>query len=225
MGKKCDTCAVRSIPTLWYAPNTLICTEYTVLYMHQIHCDMHQIHCDMHQIHWYAHCEYTLHQIHWYAPNAPNTHCDMHQIHMHQIHCDMTCTKYTVTCTKYTVICTKYTVCINSLFAKLHCDMHRLWYMHSLSCSPTSTFGTDNGAMQNELNPIVLHLCTQWHCLELSLNIHWFPIVSYSGELPALSLLLIFQLTRSIRDSETSIDFVQGPPGSSRERVKVFRDP
>ena len=27
-------------------------------------------------------------------------------------------------------------------------------------------------------------------------------------------------LTRSIRDSETSIDFVQGPPGSRRERVK-----
>ena len=28
-------------------------------------------------------------------------------------------------------------------------------------------------------------------------------------------------LTRSIRDSETSIDFVQGPPGSRRERVKA----
>ena len=60
--------------------------------------------------------------------------------------------------------------------------------------SPTSTFGTDNRAMQNDLNPIVLHLCTQWHCLELSINIHWIPIVGYSGELPALSLLLIFQL-------------------------------
>ena len=32
----------------------------------------------------------------------------------------------------------------------------------------------------------------------------------------ALNLLL----TRSIRDSGTSIDFVQGPPGSRRERVK-----
>ena len=58
------------------------------------------------------------------------------------------------------------------------------------ACSPSSTFGTDNGAMQNEL----LHLWTQWHCLELSVNIHWVPIVSYSGELPALSLILIFQL-------------------------------
>ena len=29
-------------------------------------------------------------------------------------------------------------------------------------------------------------------------------------------------LTRSIRDSETSIDFVQGPPGSRRERVKII---
>ena len=36
---------------------------------------------------------------------------------------------------------------------------------------PTLTFGTDNGAMQNELNPIVLHLWTQWHCLELRVNI------------------------------------------------------
>ena len=31
-----------------------------------------------------------------------------------------------------------------------------------------------------------------------------------------------FKLTRSIRDSETSIDFVQGPPGSRRERVNPF---
>ena len=59
---------------------------------------------------------------------------------------------------------------------------------------PNSTIGTDNRAIQNELNPIVLHLCTQWHCLELSVNIHWIPIVSYWGELPALSLLLIFKL-------------------------------
>ena len=28
-------------------------------------------------------------------------------------------------------------------------------------------------------------------------------------------------LTHSIRDSETFIDFVQGPPGSRRERVKI----
>ena len=31
-------------------------------------------------------------------------------------------------------------------------------------------------------------------------------------------------LTRSIRDSETSIDFVQGPPGSRRELVKGTRE-
>ena len=31
-----------------------------------------------------------------------------------------------------------------------------------------------------------------------------------------------FSLTRSIRDSETSIDFVQGPAGSRRERVKLY---
>ena len=29
-------------------------------------------------------------------------------------------------------------------------------------------------------------------------------------------------LTRSIRDSETSIDFVQGPPGARRERVNTI---
>ena len=60
--------------------------------------------------------------------------------------------------------------------------------------SPNSTFGTDNGAMQNGLNPIVLHLCTQLHCLEPRVNIHWIPIVGYWGELPALSVLLIVQL-------------------------------
>ena len=30
-------------------------------------------------------------------------------------------------------------------------------------------------------------------------------------------------LTRSTRDSETSIDFVQGPPGSRRERVNPLK--
>ena len=59
---------------------------------------------------------------------------------------------------------------------------------------PSLTFGTDIGVMQNELNPLVLHLWTQWHCLELSVNFHWIPIVSYTGEHPALSLLMIFQL-------------------------------
>ena len=29
-------------------------------------------------------------------------------------------------------------------------------------------------------------------------------------------------LTRSIRDSETSIDFVQGPPGSRSKQVKLL---
>ena len=29
-------------------------------------------------------------------------------------------------------------------------------------------------------------------------------------------------LTRSIQDSKTSIDFVQGPPGSHREQAKYF---
>ena len=35
-------------------------------------------------------------------------------------------------------------------------------------------------------------------------------------------MLLEIVLNRSIRDSETFIDFVQGPPGSRRERVKAF---
>ena len=36
-----------------------------------------------------------------------------------------------------------------------------------------------------------------------------------------LKVLVQYLLTRSIRDSVTSIDFVQGPPGSRRERVKT----
>ena len=61
---------------------------------------------------------------------------------------------------------------------------------------PSSTFGTDTGATQNELNPIVLHLWTQCLCLENSVlqTFTESPIVSYTGELPTLSLLLIFQL-------------------------------
>ena len=35
-----------------------------------------------------------------------------------------------------------------------------------------------------------------------------------------IQIFYIALLTRSIRDSETSTDFVQGPPGSRRERVK-----
>ena len=37
-------------------------------------------------------------------------------------------------------------------------------------------------------------------------------------------LALLSSLTRSIRNSETSIDFVQGTPGSRRERVKKELD-
>ena len=33
----------------------------------------------------------------------------------------------------------------------------------------------------------------------------------------------MLQLTHSIRDSETSIDFVQGPPGSRSEWVNVYK--
>ena len=58
--------------------------------------------------------------------------------------------------------------------------------------SPDLTFGTNRLAVHNELNPIVLHLLTQWHCLELSLKICRIPIVSYTDGLLALSLLLIF---------------------------------
>ena len=36
------------------------------------------------------------------------------------------------------------------------------------------------------------------------------------------SSLRLFFLTRSIRECETSIDFVHGPPGSRREWVKLF---
>ena len=65
------------------------------------------------------------------------------------------------------------------------------WHIRPLA---RLTFGTNTVAMHTELNPIVLHLWTQWHCLELSVNIHIIPIVNYTGELLALSLLLIFLL-------------------------------
>ena len=93
------------------------------------------------------------------------------------------------------------------IFTYLSC--YKVYYNHTHDmltlcshCSPFGsytrsqdwTFGTDTGTMQNELNPIVLHFWTQWHCLELSVIICWIPIVSNTYELPALSQLLIFQL-------------------------------
>ena len=55
-------------------------------------------------------------------------------------------------------------------------------------------FGHKHSAMHSELHPIVLYLWAQWHFLELIENIRKITIVNYTGELPALSLLLIFQL-------------------------------
>ena len=60
--------------------------------------------------------------------------------------------------------------------------------------SPDFTFGTNTLTTHTELNPIVLHLWTQWHCLELIVNMSRITIVICTGEPPALSLLLIFQL-------------------------------
>ena len=47
--------------------------------------------------------------------------------------------------------------------------------------------------LPSTFNPNVLHLWTQWHCLELIVNICRILIVNYTGELPTLSLLLIFK--------------------------------
>ena len=45
--------------------------------------------------------------------------------------------------------------------------------------SPDSTFGTNTVAMHTELNLIVLHLhiWTQWHCLELTVNVLQIPML------------------------------------------------
>ena len=60
--------------------------------------------------------------------------------------------------------------------------------------SPYLTFGTNTVATHTEINPIELHKWTQWHCRELIVNLCRIPIVSYTVELPALSVLLFFQL-------------------------------
>ena len=78
---------------------------------------------------------------------------------------------------------------IYSLLAKID-----FWHIGSAR-SPDLTFDMNTVAMHTALNPIVLHLWTQWHCMELIVNIHRIPIVNYTFELPALSLLLIFQLS------------------------------
>ena len=48
--------------------------------------------------------------------------------------------------------------------------------------------------VKNGLIVFALHLWTQWHGLELTVDICRISIVSCTGEHPALSLLLIFQL-------------------------------
>ena len=48
--------------------------------------------------------------------------------------------------------------------------------------------------MHTELNHIIVHLWIQSHCLELIVNIGIIPVVNYTGEFPALSLLLISQV-------------------------------
>ena len=54
---------------------------------------------------------------------------------------------------------------------------------------------------------------------------HFLIIAAYTcATHSGLEIYVIIVLTRSIRDSETSIDFLQGPPGSRRERVKSFSE-
>ena len=77
---------------------------------------------------------------------------------------------------------------IKSLFARFD-----FWHIRPLANSAFDT-NTCARAMHNELNYIVLHLGSQWHYPERRVNIRWIPIVSDTGELPALSSLLIFQL-------------------------------
>ena len=50
-------------------------------------------------------------------------------------------------------------------------------------------------------------------------RINMFVRIFFSAK-SAIHISSNVTLTRSVRDSETSIDFVQGPPGSCRERVK-----
>ena len=52
------------------------------------------------------------------------------------------------------------------------------------------------------------------HSIYAQYNLHCITCKKWSQASPTF-------LTHSIRDSETSIDFVQGPPGSRRERVKT----
>ena len=62
------------------------------------------------------------------------------------------------------------------------------------ACLPDSTFDTNTVAMHTELHHILLHSWTHCHFLELIANICRIPIVNYTGELPALSLLLVFSV-------------------------------
>ena len=80
---------------------------------------------------------------------------------------------------------------------------------------------------QNPLEKFLIFTFYQHYTLALSIilsftsksqmiNRHLLPPPPNSPQFPPPP----FSLTRSIRDSDTSIDFVQGPPGSRREWVK-----
>ena len=59
-----------------------------------------------------------------------------------------------------------------------------------------------------------------WNSAQISMELLQQMACDYWQNTLKVLELNTFHLTRSIQDSETSIDFVQGPPGSRRERVK-----
>ena len=63
--------------------------------------------------------------------------------------------------------------------------------------------------------------CMYLHQIFFLILIFNFDLIEFHHT-PSLQQMALILLTRSIRDSETSIDFVQGPSGSRKERVKFY---
>ena len=89
--------------------------------------------------------------------------------------------------------------------------------VNKIECTQTHPYTHSQNCNVSMWGPINFFLSKWGHVCSLNTNHNFDPL---TGESPN-PLYTEFVLTHSIQDSETSIDFVQGPAGSRGERVKL----
>ena len=114
-------------------------------------------------------------------------------------------------------------------YSIINSSAHQSWYAHfwhiRYHASPIVTSEgfqkAQTVATHTDLNPTLwhLHVWTQLHCLELIVNICKVPMVNYTGEHPAFSFSLIFQLGY-LGVLKNNLAFM----GFSTQRAKLFNE-